>query len=100
MLAVVGGDREGLLHQPVGLVAIAVRATIRVILSALHAVSVRVLVEATAATLSLHLTVGEEAPRYSTGTPRLAIRPSSHASLSFVPHEDRSGLDRLSLLFR
>lgn len=63
VLASRGGDAERLLHEAVGLVAIAVRSIIgRLVLAALEPVSVspggR---EAAAATLALHLTVSQEA---------------------------------------
>lgn len=60
MLALVGSDGEGLFHQAIRLVAIAVgTTTIRVgFRSASHAIAVGVLVEASGASLALHLAIG------------------------------------------
>lgn len=98
MLPGVGGDGEGLLHQPVRLVAIAIWTTVGVALLVLRAVAGRVLVETAAATLALHFAVSKKAARHSTCAPRFAVRPSSHASFALIPDEDRARLDRLSFL--
>jgi hypothetical protein len=95
VLASRGGDAERLLHQTVLLVAVPIR-TVAVHLLVLVAAPSAVrrlacppsVVELAAATLALHLSVGEEAARHPAGAPRLAIRPSPHAGLALIPHED------------
>jgi len=98
VLSVRGGDGEGLLRQTIGLVAVAVRSSVRIALVPLHAIAVGSLVKVAASTLALHFTVCEEAPRDPTGAPRLAIRPPAHARFSLIPHEDGARLDGMSLL--
>lgn len=91
MLVVVGGDGEGLLHETVRLVAVAIRATIGVLfVASLGGVTAGILVEAAAAAtaFALHLAVGEKAARNPTGTPRFAVGPSAHASFALVPDKD------------
>ena len=60
VLAVVGRDGEGLLHEAVGLVAVAIGSTVRVlVVGGLSSITAGVLVETASATsLALHLTVG------------------------------------------
>lgn len=99
MLALVGGDTERLLHQTVWLVAIAIWASVGVVLRSHHAVAVGILVETGATTLAFHFTIGEKASRYSTRAPGFAVSPSSHASFAFIPDKDRARLDGLSFLF-
>lgn len=88
MLALIRGDAEGLLHEAVWLVAIAVRTAVGVVFLVHHAVAVGILVVTRAATLTLHFAVGKEASRDATRTPRFAVGPSSHASFALVPDED------------
>lgn len=113
VLAVGGGDAEGLLHEAVRLVAVAgwllghaahhlgilVAASPTVGRLARDASRLRLPVVASAP-LALHLAVGEEAARDPARAPRLAIGPPPHAGLAFIPHKDRAGLDRLPLLLR
>lgn len=97
-------DAERLLHQAIRLVAVSVRALL------LWHLDIRVAStstfwslassyccrgcccqrrgEATAATLALHLSVGQETTGYPAGTPRFSVRPPPHACLSLVPHKD------------
>jgi len=95
MLAGGGGDAERLLHQAVCLVSVSLRLSIVLILVATASrvwsftTTSSVGVEASAA-LALHLTVCEEASRNPTGTPRLAIRPSSHAGFPLIPDKNRT----------
>jgi hypothetical protein len=100
VLAVVGRDGEGLLHEAVGLVAVAIGSTVRVlVVGGLSGVAAGILVKTARATsLAFHLTVGQETSRDTTGAPRFAVSPSAHARLALIPHKHRAGFDRLPLL--
>ena len=113
MLAGRGGDAERLFHQAVRLISTTVRTVVR------H-VHVRVAPSGAVrrpagpgpgsggggghggggASSTFHLTVGQEAPGDPAGAPGLAVGPTSHTSLSFVPDEDGTGPDRPSFLLR
>lgn len=70
VLAVVGGNREGLLHEAVRFVAVAIRTAVRVLfIAGLRSVAAGCLIEAGSASLALHLAVGQKAARHSAGTP-------------------------------
>lgn len=103
VLALRGGDAEGLLHEAVGLVPVPVGLTVVVVLVA-AAARVWCLAGApprcaeAAAALALHLPVGEEAARYPAGTPRFAVRPPAHAGFPLVPNKDGARPDGLALL--
>jgi len=97
------GDAERLLHQTIGLVAIAVGTVLAVVLTVSRRVLLRVAGEqrgrhAASSTLSLHLTIGQEASRYTAGTPGLAVSPPPHACLALVPDKDGTRFDGLSFL--
>lgn len=100
VLAVVGRDGERLLHEAVGLVTVAIGSTVRVlVVRCLSGIAAGILVEAARATsLALHLTVGQETSRYTTGAPGFAVSPSAHARLALIPDKHRARLDRLPLL--
>lgn len=102
VLAVVGGDGEGLLHEAVGLVAVAIGSTVRIlVVGGLSGIATGILVETARATsLAFHLTVGQETSRDTACTPRFAVSPSAHARLALVPDKHRARLDRLPLLLR
>ena len=113
-------DAERLLHQAVRFVSVAIRSLV------LRLLQIRIVPSAilrrpptvgasghgrwwrrrrkdralAASTLTFHLSIGQEAAGDPTGTPRFPIGPPSHAGLPFIPHKDRSGLNRLPLLFR
>ena len=104
MLAGRVGDAERLLRQAVGLVPVTVRFPIVLVLVT-TAARVRSLPSASPAAaecvppLALHLSIGQEAPRHAAGAPRLAVGPSPHACLPFIPDKDGAGPDRLPFLF-
>lgn len=90
VLAGRGGDAKGLLHQTVGLVAVALwLVVVHVVLGTrVGRLAVSSAVGAKAASsLALHFTVGEKAARDSAGAPRLAVGPSTHAGLALIPDE-------------
>ena len=111
MAAIRGGDTERLLHEAVGLVAVAIRTVGAVLVGLAVLTTVRRVgtvgsiallalrwSKAAAAALALHLAVGEKAARDSAGTPRLAVSPPTHARFAFIPYKHRSGFDLLALL--
>ena len=100
VLAVIRSDGERLLHEAVGLVTVAIGSTVRVlVVGSLGGIAAGILVEAARATsLALHLTVGQETSRYTTGAPGFAVSPSAHARLALIPDKHRARLDRLPLL--
>lgn len=57
MLAVVGRDRERLLHETIGFVSISVWAVVRLAVIALHTIAVRILVVVASSTLAFHLAI-------------------------------------------
>lgn len=100
VLVVGSGDAEGLLHETVGLVAVALGLAVVKILVAHAAVLAGATAGAkAAASLALHFAVGEEAAGDTAGAPGLAVGPSAHAGLALVPDEDGAGADGLALLF-
>jgi hypothetical protein len=105
MLSARGGDGEGLLHETVWFVAIAVWAFIRIAVLAGRGSSTGALgslycwYKAISSPLALHFSIGQEAARHAACTPGFPVRPSSHASLPLVPYEDGAGLDLLSFFF-
>lgn len=93
VLAGRSGDAEGLLHQTVRLVSVALRLAVLLVFVATAArvgsLAGTTSAAAKAATaLALHLAVCQEAARNSAGTPRLSIGPSPHAGFPLVPNED------------
>jgi hypothetical protein len=102
VLAVVGGDGEGLLHEAVRFVAVAIGSAVGVlVVGCLGGIAAGILVETARATsLALHLTVGQETSRDTAGAPGLAVSPSAHARLALIPDKHRARLDRLPLLLR
>lgn len=100
VLSTAGSDGEGLLHQAIRLVPVAVWSAVLVCLSSAYAISVRSFVKTPAASLAFHLAVCQEAARDTARAPRLAVRPSSHSSFSLIPDEHRAGSDRLPLFLR
>jgi hypothetical protein len=116
MAVILGGDAEGLLHQPVGLVPIAIGPFFPIaqiaVTTAGHLASFQGLVVDTwqffiaerlnggePASLTLHFAIGQKATRNPAGAPRFAVGPSAHTSLALVPDEDGSRFDLLALLF-
>lgn len=101
-----GGDAEGLLHESVGLVPVPLgggdqldtrgrRRVSRLALGLLLLHDRRVhkhLLHAVGSS-ALHLAVGEKGSRHSGGAPGLAICPSSHSGLAFIPHKHRTRSD-------
>jgi hypothetical protein len=103
MLAGRSGDAERLLHEPVGLIPVPLRLAVIVILVTVTAVfrlGAPFGVAEAAATLSLHLTVGQKAAGHAAGAPRLAVRPTAHARFPLVPNEHRAGSNALAFFFR
>jgi hypothetical protein len=108
VLAGGSGDAEGLLHQPVGLIPVAIGALIGAISSVLIAAPTfgrlaasghRVLRNAATTTLALHLPIGQEAARDTTGAPGLSVRPPAHARFALIPDEHGARPNRLALFF-
>jgi len=105
MLASGSCDAERLLDEPVRLVPIPIRFLLVLVVRDIPAVICGSSVGppraaiVTSASLSFHLSVCEEASRYTAGAPRLSVRPSSHARLSLVPNVDGSGSDSLTFFF-
>lgn len=103
MLAARGGDAKGLLHETVGLVAVALGLVVVHVFLGTRArvgrlaISSAIWAKATSS-LALHFTVGEKATRDSAGAPRLAVGPSTHAGLALIPDEDGARTDGLPLL--
>jgi hypothetical protein len=95
MLALIGGDAEGLFHETIRLVAVAVGTAVGV---GFLWIRVGGFFE-TRATFAFHFAVGQETPRDPAGGPGLAIGPAAHSGLALVPYEDGAGFDGLALLF-
>lgn len=96
VLTLRGGNAEGLLHETVGLVSITVRALLTV--GSIIIGTVRGFVgpvgrrggKGVSSPFTLHFAIGQEAAGDSACAPTLAVGPSPHASLSFVPYKDRA----------
>ena len=98
------GNGEGLLEESICLVSISLRL---VFLTIFIAASTRFWSPPgstapspeSSSSLSLHLSVGEKAPRHAAGAPGLPVRPSPHASLPLIPYKHRAGPDFASFFF-
>jgi len=100
MLAVVGSNGKGLLHEPIRLISIAIRATVRICFVALHTIAIGILLHSASTSLPFHLAIRQETSTDTACAPGLAISPASHARLSLVPYEHRARFDRLTFLLR
>lgn len=98
MLARGRGDAERLLHEPVRLVAVAIRTIVHRLAAIVVAASCTVrglsrpwsnrMQYTAASTLALHLTISQKASRHATCAPRLSIRPPPHSGFPLVPNKD------------
>lgn len=93
VLATGGCDAERLLHETVWLVTVSIwtlafRVTIR---GALGRLAARPLDKrwrwCSAASLSFHFAICQEAARHATSTPGFSICPPPHACLALIPYE-------------
>jgi hypothetical protein len=99
-----GRDTERLFHETIGFVTVSIRL-IDLKVSPVGRMIISIgrgtfIPTPSTAAFALHFAVGEEGARDSACTPRLAVRPSTHARLSFVPDKHTARADRRSLLLR
>lgn len=101
--ALCSSDAEGLFHESVGLVLVAIGFAV-VLLTAVARIggfaSASLATPKPVTSLALHLSVRQEAARHAASTPRLPVGPSPHPGFSLIPDEDRAGPNGLPLFLR